>query len=204
MFARLFNPETPFWRAMGTIADIIWVNVLFILTSVPIVTLGASLTALYGTCMRLQAGSDQGVNRTFFRLFKTNFWPATALWGVYGPVGLALAASWIYLPEVGYLPLKAAFTACYLFVFPFPWVLQATFANTFSATLKNSFVIPLARLPYALGVGAVTALIVGVFAATTAYLPALLPPLLLAGFGLLVSAQVPLILRTLSPWLEAE
>lgn len=186
---------------MGTIADIVWINILFILFSLPIVTIGASLTALYGTCMRLHDENEGSVTRTFWKIFRTNFWASTGMWVIFGCAGLGLAAAWFYFPGTEFLPLKSLFTAAYLFVFPFPWVLQATFVNSFFGTLKNSIFIPLGRLPYVLGTFAVGATISSLFLVTAWKMPAILPPLVLAGFGLLVYAQAPLLRKTLSPWL---
>lgn len=204
MFARFFNTESPFWRAMGTIADIIWLNILFVVCCLPVVTVGASLTALYGTAMRVQDEEDNGVTRTFFRIFRSSFWPATGLWGIYGVIGAAIVAAWFYFPDSAFLPVKAALSAVYVVIFPFPWILQATFSNSFANTLKNSVLIPLGRLPWALGIGVISLLIIALIMATWHYLPAVLPPLLLGAFGLVSYAQVPLIKKTLLPWLPQE
>lgn len=201
MFARFFNTDSPFWRVMGTIADIIWLNILFIVLSLPLVSIGASLTALYGTAMRLQNQQDNGVTRTFFKIFHKNFWPATGLWGIYSVIGAGILAAWFYLPGAAFMPLKAVFSAIYVTALPFPWILQASFSNTFLNTLKNSVLIPLGRLPWALGIGITSLLIATLIWATWYFLPSVLPPLLLGSFGLMAYAQVPLINKTLLPWL---
>ena len=43
---RLFDPEGPLMTALSKLADIIICNLMFVLFSVPIITFGASLTAL--------------------------------------------------------------------------------------------------------------------------------------------------------------
>ena len=48
---RIFNPENPVFRFLSGIFDMILLNVLFILTSLPLFTIGASLTALYAVLL---------------------------------------------------------------------------------------------------------------------------------------------------------
>ncbi len=45
----IFNSDGWFARIFGTIGDIIVVNILFIICSIPIFTMGASMSAMYYT-----------------------------------------------------------------------------------------------------------------------------------------------------------
>ena len=47
MLKGLFDMDNPFWRFMSLVADLIILNLLFVLCSIPIITIGASTTALY-------------------------------------------------------------------------------------------------------------------------------------------------------------
>ena len=47
MLQGLFNYDNPVWRFIGKLGDLIILNVLWLITSIPIVTIGASTTALY-------------------------------------------------------------------------------------------------------------------------------------------------------------
>ena len=44
---KLLGPESPLMTALGTLADLVFCNILFCLFSLPLFTVGASLTALY-------------------------------------------------------------------------------------------------------------------------------------------------------------
>ena len=47
MFQKLFSTDNPVWRAMDRMGDLMILNFLFIFFSIPIITIGASTTALY-------------------------------------------------------------------------------------------------------------------------------------------------------------
>ncbi len=200
MFARLFNPDAPFWVAVGRIADLVWLNVLFVLTCLPIVTAGGALTALYDTVWRL--GEDRGgsVTREYWRSLRENFWRSTGYWAFFLPIGGALTLSWIALPIAELAVIKVLLTLVYLIVFPFPWFLQARFSNTFWGTLKNSVVIPLVRLPFAFGVVLINIVLLCLVIWTIIDLPQIIPLFVLAGFAFPTAASMPLLNRAISPW----
>ena len=76
----LFSPDSRFMRYMNRLADLMLLNLMFLLTSIPIVTIGASLTALYSVCFRLGTVREGGTVRDYFRAFRENFGEATKLW----------------------------------------------------------------------------------------------------------------------------
>lgn len=56
----IFNSDGWFSRFFGTLGDIIIVNILFILCSIPIVTMGASMSAMYFTLLKKQRTGENG------------------------------------------------------------------------------------------------------------------------------------------------
>ena len=54
--ASFFSADSALMRGLGTLADVIVLNLIFIATSLPVLTLGASLTALNFTAMRIATG----------------------------------------------------------------------------------------------------------------------------------------------------
>lgn len=203
MFGRLFDRAAPLWRAASTLGDIIVVNVLLLLTALPIVTLGAGLTAAYDAARRLQADLDDGAARTFWRSFRANLAQSTALWAVVGSIGAALLAGWILLPIPELAVMKTLISAVYLLIFPFVWALQARFENTVGRTLRNAAALAIARLPWAGGVLVIQAVVLAVTIATWFLVPQAVVLLLLLGYPLAVWASVPLIERALAPLLPA-
>ncbi len=77
----IFSSDGWFSRVFGTIGDIIIVNILFILCSIPIFTMGTSMSAMYYTLLKKQrTGETGGVVKLFFSGFKDNFKKSTIAW----------------------------------------------------------------------------------------------------------------------------
>ena len=160
MFGRIFDTEAPFWQGVARVGDLVLLNLLLIASSIPLVTFGAAMTALYDTLWRLHDGQGGGTTALYLRSFRANLGRATLLWAIAAPIIGGLAASWALLPVADLLVAKVLVSVVVALVFPFPWFLQARFENPVGATLKNALLIPLVRLPYALGAFGVAAGIV--------------------------------------------
>ena len=76
----LFNYENPFIQFLVRVGDLIILNVLFILCSAPVVTLGASLTALHRVTQNMLFEQEEPLLKAFFRAFRQNFKQSTLAW----------------------------------------------------------------------------------------------------------------------------
>lgn len=199
---RLFDLAAPIWRVMATVGDLILLNVLLLLTCLPVVTAGAGFTAVFDTARRLHDRSDDGVRRTFFRSFRANVAGATAIWALLGPIGIGIALAWAFLTPTELLVWKILISVVYLLVFPFAWAMQARFENHPMRTLRNAVVVAIGRLPFALGILAVHGALLAVTIATWVLLPQALFPLLALGYPLAAYGSTPLLERALSPFLD--
>lgn len=199
---RLFQHDAPLWRAVSTVGDLIVLNLLACICALPVVTAGASLTALADTSRRMAQGEGTAVWRMFLTSFRRNFRTASLAWAVVGPVTLALLAAWIFVQADELVVLKALVSAVLLLGFPFLWSLIARFENTVGAHLKNAWLVAIGNLPLALGVLAIHAGMIALVVATAYYLPAGFPVLLLLGVSLPWVASAPLIERAFRPLLD--
>ena len=82
---------------MTLVSNLILLNVLWILTSLPVFTAGASFAALYSVTLKYVYKEDDSAVRAYFRAFKQNFKQATAIWIPNALIGLALVAGLYYL-----------------------------------------------------------------------------------------------------------
>lgn len=197
-----FQYDAPLWRAISTIGDLILLNLLACLCALPVVTAGASFTALADTSRRLAAGEGAPVWRQFFASFRDNFKTSTLAWAVAGPIALALLAAWIFVQFNELIVLKVLLSAVYLLGFPFLWSLIARFENTAWAHLKNAWLLAIGNLPMALAVLAIHVAMIGVIVLTIYQLPQALPAVLLLGGSLPWVASAPLIERVFKPLLK--
>lgn len=83
------NTDTPFFRLMGKIGDLVFANVLWLVCCIPVVTAGASTLGLFTVVNKLAAREDYTVRTDFFKAFKRDFKQSTALWLVVLVCGFA-------------------------------------------------------------------------------------------------------------------
>ncbi len=76
----LFDPENSFWSFLTRIYNLAYAGFLWFVTSLPLITIGASTTALYSYAFAVTEQRDGYVARTFFSSFRKNFVKATVLW----------------------------------------------------------------------------------------------------------------------------
>ncbi|MBU5249690.1 DUF624 domain-containing protein [Coprococcus comes] len=71
------NQDNKIMNFFSRVVDLLFLNFLFVITSLPVFTLGASLTALFSAAMKLVRNEESYVSKDYFRAFKTNFRQAT-------------------------------------------------------------------------------------------------------------------------------
>ena len=94
--------DNPFFEAMGRFGDIIIVNLLFLLCSLPVVTMGAALVRhVAGRFHEMEEGTEGSVPKTFFRYFVRGIRPCTPVWLVMLLSGALLAFDVLFLGYAG-------------------------------------------------------------------------------------------------------
>lgn len=158
---KVFNFEGPVFTFLSRLADLFWLNLLFIVCSLPIITIGASTTAMYYVTLKMAKDEEGYITKSFFKSFKQNFLQATAIWLVYLVLIVVLvvdlrianggsladifnsgAVSNVVIVSVSVMGVVLLMTGTY--VFP----LLAQFDNTVKNTVKNALLISIRHLPY--------------------------------------------------------
>lgn len=149
----IFNPDNPVVRFFIKIGYIWYLNILWLITSIPLFTIGASTTALIYSCMKLQ--EDEGYpTKNFFHSFKENFKQSTAIWGIYVGIGALLAMDLIYWNKQGVgfhninLPWAVSIAICIVYGISLSYVfaIQSKFVNTVKNTIAYSILLPYRNL----------------------------------------------------------
>ena len=148
----LFSPDSKFMQAMSRIADLLLLNLFFLLTCVPIVTIGAASTAMYTVCFRFGSEREAGVVRSYFRAFRENFRQATVLWLVILLCGATAGFNaCLFYSMSGVLHyafvLFAILFVLVLLVGAYAFPLLSQFDNDNRSTLKNALIFSLGYLP---------------------------------------------------------
>lgn len=152
--SKLFRMDSPLMRFLTKIADLMVLNILFCVTSIPLITIGASWTALYSVTLKMVRDEEGSVSRSYFRSFRQNFRQATLLWlGVLVVLALLVldirvlngmsegTAPGLLRVGVEILALLGIMVLQYLF----PSL--ARFEASLADTLKNACMMVLAHLP---------------------------------------------------------
>lgn len=178
----LFSSDSPFNVFMTLVFDIVILSVLWILTSIPLITIGASSSAMYAVMLRRVRNDEGYIVKGFFKAFKDNFresLPAALLYVLLIAVLIAdllILRGWQSpmrsLAEGLYIAVYIIFVAIYSYV----WPLIARFQNSFGRTMNNAWRIAMARLPKTLLLvllntlpTAVAVFLPGVFGATVIF-----------------------------------
>lgn len=140
-------------RFMTKVADIMILNLLFIITSLPIFTIGASLTAMYYVSMKLVRDEEGGIFSSYFHAFRINFRQATILWLGLVAVIAVLVADLLILARID-SPIAAAMNTgiliigvVILMIGQYLFSLIAKFDAGLLQTLKNACLMSMAHLP---------------------------------------------------------
>ena len=150
---KFFNMDSPIMRFMTKVADIMILNLLFILTSLPVITIGAAWTSLYYVSMKLVRDEEGGIVRSFFQSFRMNFRQATVFWVGTVVVYAVLIADLLILAQID-SPYAAAMNmgvliigVVILMILQYLFPLVAKFDASLKQTLKNACLMAVAHLP---------------------------------------------------------
>lgn len=86
-----FNMDSPVMRFLSRLCDLMILNILCLICCIPIVTIGASITALYSVTLKMVKGEDSYIAKGFFKGFRQNFKISTIIWLILLVIGALLA-----------------------------------------------------------------------------------------------------------------
>ena len=151
---KIFSYDSKFSQVLLKLAQSCYLNLLWALCSLPLMTLGAATAALYAVTLKMTRDEEGDLTKMFFRAFRENFRQATVLWlillGAGGVLGVdayilfhlfrsttgPAAVLWTLLFAL-VIAAGVAYAVVLCYVFP----LVASVVNTNAAMLKNSFLI---------------------------------------------------------------
>jgi len=145
----LLNPDNPVMQFITKITTSVYLNILWFLCCIPIITAGASTTALFYVTLKLAKNEEGNITKAFFHSFKENFKQATKIWLILLGLGIILGLDgyifyhmcfsnifWTIGTAVFIIAL-VAYAIILMYIFP----LLARFDNTSKAMFINSIMI---------------------------------------------------------------
>ena len=125
--------------------DLLALNWLWLLCSLPVVTIGPATTAMYAVTLKLAAEEPAHLAKDFFKAFKEEFWKSAGLGLLIGVMTLIAAGdAWFALQQTGAVQtlfLTVAFLVglAALMLLTFGFALQARFRNSLKKHIANAF-----------------------------------------------------------------
>lgn len=151
---RFFDPDSGIMVFLSGVADLITVNLLWLITSLPVITLGASTAALYASVrMPGEKETTASVVKRYFKAFQANLKRGTGAFLIMLVLTVLVAVDF-YLLSAGLLgSATLRYVLCaipvLLLLFVWNWIfpLTAVFDNSMIRTLMNSFFLSMSYLP---------------------------------------------------------
>ena len=191
---KLFNLDGSFMGFLGRVADLLILNLIFVVTCIPIVTIGPALTALYSVTLKMVKNEDSYIFKSYFKAFKESFKISILAWLII-LVALIIfvvdyrimATSANGLSEVLTTIFLVLMIICFVVgLYLFPYI--ARFEGGLKASFKNATLIMLASAPWTFLLTIITG---GVVAVSIFFIPLqyVLPLWILFGFAALAYVQ---------------
>lgn len=152
----LFDLDSPIMLVISRFCDIVVLNIVFLLTCIPIFTIGAANTALYDVVFRMDTEREGKLLATYFRSFKENFRQSTALWLILLLFGVAtylnmtrfsILGEHAYLLGYGLFLLSMLVLLLEVFIFSYGFPLFSRFRNSTRQTAINALLLSIGNLP---------------------------------------------------------
>lgn len=166
--------DNGFFSFINKVGDIIFLNLVFLLTCIPVITIGDALIALHTVTLKMAKGQEGYVVRGYLKAFKDNLKTGLLLGVVIEIILIILVydCNVLMVSEESYATIGFMVTAIAIVViiaiiqYLFP--LLARYENKLKITLLNSALLAVSKLPYTI-VLIVLMLIPGILVLITPY-----------------------------------
>ncbi|MCM1569671.1 MAG: DUF624 domain-containing protein [Roseburia sp.] len=152
---KFFSMDSPLMQALNKMADLLWLNVLALICCLPVVTVGASMTAMHYMALKIARNEETYITKGFLKSFKENFRQATIIWLLQLTTIIVLLGDYyiLFFSEMEFHTVLQVMlylvTIIVLLVSIFVYPVLARFDNTVFKTIKNALYIGILQLPKA-------------------------------------------------------
>ena len=139
---------------MSKVADLCILNIICVICCIPVITAGASITAMYYVTLKMVRNEDAYIVRSFFKSFKQNFKQATIINLIMLLIGVVLYVDLNVSKAMQggagqiFQIIFMAFVLIYFILFLYVYPVLARFYNTIKNTIKNALFMAIRHLPY--------------------------------------------------------
>ncbi len=207
---RFFNMDNKFFAFMGRVGDLMILNILWLVCSLPLVTMGASTAALYYATLKMARNEDSYPVRMFLHSLKQNLRQGICLTLIFFALGVLLFVDIRVClsmdSQIGQL-LTAVFfllTCLFAMTLSYAFPVLAQFENSLKAILKNSLLMSICHLPYTVAVLALDLVPILLFFLSPYYFFLSIPAWLLVGFALIAWVNAKLFVKVFKRYIPQE
>ena len=205
MLENMFNNQNPFWQYMGRLFDAVMINLLWLICSLPVFTVGAASAAAYSVLLAKKRDKATKTVQPFFKAFKENFAHGTFGFLIFGAATAFLAFDlWYFIGTETWVAAVLVALVLVIVVLVSLWffIVTAIFDNTFKNTLANSAILALRHPGLGLGMLLIIAALIALGALSLIYYPVGFMLVLLFGFGLCAFFHIELVYPVFSKYFE--
>ena len=165
----IFSLDNPLMQGINKVIDCIFLSILWVVFSIPIITFGAATSALYYTANKAVRNGRGYIWQQFWGGFKSSFKQSTVLWIIFAVVGLLLyndARIVGLLNEAGsmgdslYIAARTFFYVLLvvaMLVLMYILIYIARFSAPMKSVVKNCVYMTLRHLPWTILAGLIVA-----------------------------------------------
>jgi uncharacterized membrane protein YesL len=153
----LFSIEGRLFRFTTKASNLILLNLLWIIFSLPIITMGAATAAVYYVTLKMVRDEEGYIIRSFLKAFKQNLKQGIIIQIIFTLCGVILAADIYYFLKMGnrisyiFIGVFSILLILYIFSLIFIFPLLSKYENTIIGTFKNALTISLKHFPITIG-----------------------------------------------------
>lgn len=146
-----------FNRGLSRLFDILLLGILTMVLCIPVITIGAAITANMDVMLQIALKKDSKLVKRFFQAFGKNFGKATLIWLLYLIVGVMIGGA-VVVTLGGFLVMDQTIRVIALVFgiimlvlygcsFAFVFALQSRYENPIFTTILNSILISVSNFP---------------------------------------------------------
>jgi uncharacterized membrane protein YesL len=138
------------YRALEVFTDLVYLNLLWMVACLPVVTIAPSTAAMFGVVRGWIRGKDTPITREFFSLFRENFGQSLVVGLVWAVLGAVLAADFLLIGQmesfrrllyVVFFVFALLYVSTAVYLFP----VMVNYELDWKGVIRNSLLFSIAR-----------------------------------------------------------
>lgn len=154
----LFSINSPFWSVSCKALNFLWLSILWLICSLPIITIGASTSALYSITLKYVRNEEGYLTASFFTAFRQNLKQGTAIWLILLLAGLFLGFDFVVyyrssdfgIGRMVFMTLCFSLSLLFILMHLYVYAVLARFQNSIFHIIKNSCIMAICHWPSSL------------------------------------------------------